>query len=335
MPRRAFDIGFELTNLCNLHCTHCIRGSHQSVIDRLELALIRDILDQAQKLFDPLEIVFTGGEPLAADLFAPAVAELAGRGISYRFVTNGWLVPRHLPLFRKFPPRLARVSLSGANTATHDAARGRGSFRHALLGAAILMSRDIRVDLSMVVTRESSAQLLECLVLAERMGVAELHFILPQPTPESAANESDLSPAEWKQIASEVYALSLTSAVPVKLDYGSYMPLPVRLKCATLETRQLYVDARGRAIFCCQLARYGTGEEPVIGDLNAESLASVIARAEASYGDFSAETSRRHLAGQWDDLDDFPCLSCARRHARTGFLTGYPEHPWAALAGAT
>ncbi|MFN2398043.1 MAG: radical SAM protein [Gemmatimonadaceae bacterium] len=335
MPRRAFDIGFELTNLCNLHCTHCIRGSHQSVIDRLELALIRDILDQAQELFDPLEVVFTGGEPLAADLFAPVVAELAGRHISYRFVTNGWLVPRHLPLFIEFPPRFARVSLSGGNAATHDAMRGKGSFRHALLGAAVLMSRHIRVDFSMVVTCESRDELLECLMLSERMGVAELHFILPQPTPESAANKSDLSPAEWKQIASQVYDLSRTSSVTVKLDYGSHMPLPMRLKCATLETRQLYVDARARAIFCCQLARYGTGEEPVIGDLRTESLASVIARAESSYGEFSAETSRRHLAGQWDDLDDFPCMSCARRHARTGFLASYPEHPWAALAEPT
>ena len=79
MPARPLDLGFELSNLCNLHCTHCIRGSHQPRIERLELALLRAVLDQARALFDPLAVVFTGGEPLAAETFAEAVAELGAR----------------------------------------------------------------------------------------------------------------------------------------------------------------------------------------------------------------------------------------------------------------
>ena len=128
------DLGFELSNLCNLHCTHCIRGSHQSTIDHLDLALMRRALDEAIDLFDSVEVVLTGGEPLASDMFADVVREIARRELSYRFVTNGWLVPRHLSLLQAHPPRFVRVSLSGATEKTHDRQRGRGSFRKALLG---------------------------------------------------------------------------------------------------------------------------------------------------------------------------------------------------------
>jgi len=329
--QRALDIGFELTNLCNLHCTHCIRGSHQERIEHLDLALFRRVVDEASALFDPLAVVFTGGEPLAADLFPAAVAELGARAIPYRFVTNGWLIPRHLPLLLRHRPQFVRISLSGATAATHDAQRGRGSFRRALLGAAVLLSRGLRAEMSMLVTRESRGEIASALTLATEMGVPAFHFILPQPTPETALDGSDLSPAEWDAVADEVRALAARSTFPVVLDYGAAEAQP-RRTCRTMARLQLYVDARGQVPFCCQLSRYGTGLEPIIGDLTTESLATVFARAGTAYADFGEETTRLHQIGRADALDAYPCLSCARRNGRTGFLAGFPEHPWAALA---
>lgn len=328
---RTLTIGFELSNLCNLHCIHCIRGSHQETIEHLDLALFRRILDDASAMFDSLAVVFTGGEPLASDLFPLAVAELAQRGIAYRFVTNGWLVPRHLPLLLAHPPTFVRISLSGASDRTHDRQRGRGSYRRALLAAAVLASRGLRAEMSMVVTRDSRTELTDAVRLANDLGLAEFHFILPQPTPESAIDGSDLSPREWDAVAAEVRALAASSRVTIGLDYGTSLPQP-RPACSTMAMRQIYVDANGRVPFCCQLSRYGTGPEPIIGDLTTETLATVLARAEARYQTFGAETLRLHQIGQRDEADDYPCVSCARRNGRTGFLADFPEHPWAMLA---
>jgi hypothetical protein len=50
------------------------------------------------------------------------------------------------------------------------------------------------------------------------------------------------------------------------------------------------------------------------------------------YDEFVDETTRLHQIGQRDALDDYPCVSCARRHGQTDFLADFPEHPWAALA---
>lgn len=289
------------------------------------------MLDEASLLFSPLAVVFTGGEPLAADLFSAAVEELGTRAIPYRFVTNGWLIPRHLPLLRRHPPEFVRISLSGATDRTHDGQRGSGSFRRALLGAAVLLSRGIRAEMSMLVTRESRSELQDALRLASDLGLPAFHFMLPQPTPETALDGGDLSPAEWDAVAGEIRQLSAQSAIPVVLDYGTAEALPHRV-CRTMAARQLYIDARGQVPFCCQLSRYGTGPEPIVGDLTFESLAAVFARAEASYADFRAETTRLHQIGRTDPLDAYPCLGCARRHGRTGFLADFPDHPWAALA---
>src|SRR5688500_669095 len=328
---RHLTIGFELSNLCNLHCTHCIRGSQQARIEHLDLALFQRVIDEARDTFDDVAVVFTGGEPLASDLFPSAVAALTARGIPYRFVTNGWLIPRHLPLLLRHPPAFVRISLSGATDATHDRQRGRGSYRRALLAAAVLSSRGLRAEMSMVVTRDSRTELADAVRLANDLGLAEFHFILPQPTPESAIDESDLAPREWDAVSSEVRALAARGGVPIGLDYGTALA-PPRAACGTMAMRQIYVDANGRVPFCCQLSRYGTGPEPIIGDLTSESLAAILDRARHQYDDFGAETLRLHQIGQRDEADDYPCVSCARRNGRTGFLADFPEHPWAMLA---
>ena len=328
---RPLDLGFELSNLCNLHCNHCIRGSHQDTIETLTMPFIRNVLDQASAAHSPLAVVLTGGEPLAAPLFPSVVGELGRRNIPYRFVTNGWHVPKHLPILLTHKPSFVRVSLSGGTMRTHDAERGTGSFRKALVAVATLLATGIRAELSMVVTTDSRAEIADAVRLANELGVAEFHVILPQPTPETAIAATDLGPEDWKAVALEVYALSRTSQVPVFLDYGAFLPFP-RPLCNTLSLRQIYVDGKGRVPFCCQLSRYGTGEEVILGDLNVDSLATIVKRAEARYAEFSAETVKLHQIGASDELDEFPCLSCARRHGKTGFLADFPEHPWTQLA---
>jgi hypothetical protein len=105
-----------------------------------------------------------------------------------------------------------------------------------------------------------------------------------------------------------------------------------RERCKTLGLQQLYIDAKGRVPFCCQLSRYGDGNEQIIGDLRQESLAVVVERARAAYDAFHAESVKLHQIGRTDALDDFPCLSCARRHGQTRFLANFPEHSWTGLA---
>ncbi|HJR65541.1 MAG TPA: hypothetical protein VJ802_03875 [Gemmatimonadaceae bacterium] len=61
----------------------------------------------------------------------------------------------------------------------------------------------------------------------------------------------------------------------------------------------------------------------------------IAARAGQVYDAFHEETARLHQIGQLDVLDDFPCMSCARRHGQTRFLAEFPSHSWAQLARAS
>jgi hypothetical protein len=167
--------------------------------------------------------------------------------------------------------------------------------------------------------------------IANELDLAEFHFILPQPTPETALDDSDLSPREWNAVADEVRQLAHRSPTPIGLDYGTRAPHP-RAACNTMAMRQIYVDARGRVPFCCQLSRYGSGAEPILGDLTTETLAQVMSRAAVAFDDFANTSDTLYRLGLRDELDDYPCMSCARRHGRTTFLADFPEHPWTALA---
>lgn len=330
----TLDLGVELSNLCNLHCGHCIRGPHQATIEHLDMALLERVLDEAVASHDGVSVVFTGGEPLAAPSFANAVRALELRGLPWRVVTNGSLVPRQLPVLLRHRPEFVRVSLSGATESSHDSQRGIGSWRRALLAVAVLAAHGIPAELSMVVLRENVHELDEAIRLASSLPVRELHFILPQPTPESAANGSDLSPDEWDGLQARLPRLAAGSRVPVRLDYGARMAIAGRSPCGPFTGRQVYVDASGRVPFCCQLSRYGSGAEPVVGDLTTETLSVILSRLASAYAVAGEQLTRRHRTGASDRLDEYPCLSCARRAGRLGFLADFPEHPWSALAGS-
>jgi MoaA/NifB/PqqE/SkfB family radical SAM enzyme len=328
----TLDLGVELSNVCNLHCGHCIRGSRQAIVEHLDLALLGRVLDEAIAERDRVSVVFTGGEPLAAPSFADAVTALEIRGLPWRLVTNGWLVPRALPVLLRHRPEFVRISLSGASEASHDGQRGRGSWRRALLAVAVLAAHGVPVQLSMVLLRENLHELDDAVRLSSGLPVQELHFIPPQPTPESAANGSDLSPDEWDAVQDRMPRLAADSCIPVRLDYGARLPITGRTPCGPFAGRQVYVDAAGRVPFCCQLSRYGSGPEPVVGDLTTEPLSAILGRLAGEYAVAGAELTRRSQTDSSDRLDEYPCLSCARRAGRLGFLAGYPEHPWSALA---
>src|SRR5690349_21546183 len=139
-------VGFALTEHCNLRCPHCIRDD-VTTVRNLDVGLIESVVDQALALYGSIVVSMTGGEPLLHPDFERIVTFLASRGVPYRFVSNGWHLKRILPLLERHPPQGVRLSLSGASEDTHDAHRGRGSFRRVLLGVALLASRNIPASL--------------------------------------------------------------------------------------------------------------------------------------------------------------------------------------------
>jgi MoaA/NifB/PqqE/SkfB family radical SAM enzyme len=303
-------LGFAVTQHCNLRCPHCIRDDVTLVRD-LPLAVIRSVTDQALELFGRVGVSLTGGEPLLHQGLADMVAHFASRGVRYRIVTNGWHIPRALPILERHPPETIRLSLSAATEPDHDAVRGRGSFIRVLRAAALLTSRRIPPSLSMVVDRTSRRQLEQAAELADTLGARELQYILPQPVPGSVGGDTDLPLSAWSAVRDEVRALVLRPRRRARLElaYGFPFDGPEAL-CGTKSLDRLYVDSQGRLCTCCQLSDYGSNENEVVADLTRVSLAEAWPQYTARMQALTTATERTGDAS--DPFDPFPCLRCAR-----------------------
>lgn len=323
-------LGFALTEHCNLRCPHCIRDD-VTTVRSLDAGLIESVVDQAIALYGSVTVSLTGGEPLLHPEFDRLVQGFTARCVPYRFVSNGWHVKRRMPLFDRHPPQAVRLSLSGATREVHDAERGRGSFHRVLLAVALMTSRQIPAALSIVIDRRDRHQLRVAADLAEGLGCARLHVILPQPVPGSAARDSDLPPEEWLAVRHEVEAIAAEPGrrTVVALDYGAPFDGP-ETACETFALQRIYVDTRGRVCTCCQLSQYGANDAEVVADLNVESLGVAHQQYVTRLRELRATQAPR--AGIADVFDTLPCIRCARASGKLQWLTAHPSSAWSGAA---
>ncbi|HEX8395218.1 MAG TPA: radical SAM protein [Longimicrobium sp.] len=325
-------LGFALTEHCNLRCPHCIRDDVTTVVN-LSPELVFRTTEAARDLFGNVVVSMTGGEPTIHPQWDAIIAGLHARGVPYRFVTNGWHMRRLMPGLDRHPPAYVRISLSGADEATHDAERGRGSFRRVMMAMALLTSRQIPAALSIVIDRRDRHQVRRAADLAESLGALRLHYILPQPVPGSAARDSDLPPEEWPAVRDEILALAADPSRRcfIQMDYGA----PAEdgrdeELCQTLSGQRVYVDAKGRLSVCCQLSEYGFNERDVVADLNELPFAEAWTRYQQGLAAL-ARASRPRNDG--DPFDKFPCMRCARSQGKMEWIRQYPASPWVGAAG--
>jgi len=322
------DLGFALTQHCNLRCPHCIRDD-VTTVQSLSYDFLSSVLAQARGLFGAQSVSFTGGEPLLHPEFGRIVDLLAAEGHPYRFVSNGWHLTRALRHLERYAPTAVRLSLSGATAEVHDAERGRGSFHRVLLGVGVLASRGIPTHLSLVIDSRTRAQLRAAADLAESVGAHELHYILPQPVAASVKRGSDLPLDQWDGIRDEIDALAAEPRAHVRIlrDYGFPSDGPER-QCRTMSRTRLFVDAWGRLVSCCQMSDYGFNDAEVVADLKVTPLAEALEHFH-THLDGLVEAS----APRSDALAErFPCMRCARANGKLGWLRDHARSPWAPVA---
>ena len=183
-PRR---LTVELTNVCNLHCSYCLRDDdalHRQPARYLPVDLFARIAREAQQAMGIEQVAFTGGEPTLHRDFGAILATVADLSLSCSFVTNGWHFERVWPLLVEHRRAITHVSFSldGATREAHDGWRGRGSFDRVVQAFTRCWAAGFPFKVKVTLRRDTAAELERLAIFAARMGAAGLSFAHVMPT---------------------------------------------------------------------------------------------------------------------------------------------------------
>ena len=242
------EIGFALTQHCNLRCPHCIRDD-VTTVQSLSPELIASILGQSRALFGCKlgELHRRRASP------APRVRACrrpAGRARPSVPLRQQWLAPHARPEAPRSSCALRRAPESLRRD--RRGARRRARTRELSPRAARLRRADeprIPTHMSLVIDARTRPQLRDAADLAESIGAHELHYILPQPVAASVMRDSDLALEEWDDVRDEIDALAAEGRTHVRIvrDYGFPFDGAER-PCTTKARTRLFVDAWGRLV---------------------------------------------------------------------------------------
>ncbi len=175
---------WNITDRCNLSCTHCYNASGPASPTEGELTT-----DEAKAVIDDLAatgvplILFTGGEPLLrGDLFDLA-RHAKSRGLKIALSTNGTLITEEMAKrIRDAGIEYAGISLDGATAATHDRFRNRtGAFDATVAAFSACNKAGLRCGVRVTLTRENMAELEALIDLSIRIGASRfcLYWLVP------------------------------------------------------------------------------------------------------------------------------------------------------------
>ena len=338
-------LSVELTNICNLHCSYCLRDEEALYNTRanfLPVALLEKIVNRAREVMNITHVGFTGGEPTLHPHFEQIVNMCANRGVSVSFVTNGWHFDRVWPTVKAHRDSISTIafSLDGATQAEHDYWRGEGSFVRLVKALARCYGNEIPFGIKTTLRRDVIPRIEGIALFAARMGASQLTFGHVMPTTAHSEDHEMLTTDQRIQAEQEIANLSRIFKMKISLDVG-YFNLDPSVPCASLAGASANVDYRGRLSLCCNLSgfRGAAGEEDVVADLNVEDFSS----AHKKFSDLAisqTETRATHLsklatAGtKPDTYSASPCLFCLDsfgklpwRHSSESTVTGERSLP--------
>lgn len=169
------EIHWEVTNGCNLRCKHCLPMSGKPRANELST-------EEALRALEGFaatgvsKVYFTGGEPFSHADFLVLLQQTIALGMRADVITNATKLDEPMiEAVHQLGVRLG-VSLDGADSATNDAIRGKGTFKQ--VTDALMKCRDTHVPttLYMTVTRMNFGQLLACGMLVQEYGCVGIHF---------------------------------------------------------------------------------------------------------------------------------------------------------------
>jgi SynChlorMet cassette radical SAM/SPASM protein ScmE len=207
IPSAPERVTLNITNQCNLNCLYCAVSSTKNAPGDMNLEEWQAVIDELARI-KVFNLLISGGEPFLRQDFYELLKHIFKYHFRISINTNGTVLnDRVLPLVSE-SGRLdnIQVSLDGADPETHDAIRGRGSFKKIIGGIKSLCEWKIPFSFFVVVCKNNKNCLGKIVSMAKDLGALQVTFstLLPQGSALAHLDDLFLSFDEQKKVESEL-----------------------------------------------------------------------------------------------------------------------------------
>src|ERR1044072_249180 len=198
------EVSVEVTNKCNLLCTHCYSSSGPFHYDNeLTYDEITNLVDQlsAMKVF---RLQLVGGEPFLRPDSINIVRYAKSKGLGVTCSTNGsFLDDTNLALLKRYGLDNMQISIDGGEPETHDRIRARkGSFNKAVDAARRAKKIGLSVTIGTTLMRYNWREVPKVVDLALSLEADSLHIMCVQPGGRGGIDfeNKSINDEEWIEI---------------------------------------------------------------------------------------------------------------------------------------
>ncbi len=261
----------NITNKCNLKCSHCFSMSSPSGNDHIPYDKFVEIIDEASEMGIFL-FVLGGGEPFLRNDLWEIISYIRSKEMGVSLTTNGTICnDETLRNIKKHNVRM-NISFDGKEK-THDFVRGKsGVYRNALETVKIMLASGIKPTIRFTLMPLNLRDTPHMISLADTLGVK---LKARRAKPSSRANRNDMI---IKNVSDDyIEAVSLLNNSPIcgvedmmNVSFGAKEPLLVSDSDCGAATRIMFIEADGKIAPCSFLR-----DEFWSGSIYTDSLDSI------------------------------------------------------------
>src|SRR5256712_3735857 len=201
-PYTAYSVSWNLTQRCNLECSHCYMSAFAGADTRGELSTdeCRRVMDEIALVNPNVFLILTGGEPLLRKDLWDLAAYAAEKRFTTVLGTNGVLLrEREAAYMREHRVLGASISLDSTDRARHDAFRHLpGAWEAAVRATRVLADAGLDFSLHMSVTDWNVGEVPAMIDLAKELGAKVLNFFFLVRTGRGK-NLTDIDPVAYER----------------------------------------------------------------------------------------------------------------------------------------
>jgi AdoMet-dependent heme synthase len=203
MTQQIYSVSWNLTQRCNLHCTHCYMSAFAGADTSQELSTVecQRVIEDIATVNPNVFMILTGGEPLLRrDLFDLAT-HCTDKGFTVVLGTNGVLLrDKQAKQMRQSGIQGASISLDSTDAAKHDAFRHLpGAWRGAVRATQALRGEGLDFSIHTSITDWNVAEIPAMIDLAGELGAKVLNFFFLVRTGRGEGI-TDITPEQYEQI---------------------------------------------------------------------------------------------------------------------------------------